>query len=218
MEFQLRNSRLQTRQVRRSLLPKDAIISAVRAHPIIQLQGTIGNHVVSRLLQDGGAFLSPSVRRVVSAGGTGLEPAFPREAERGFGEDLSAVRVHTDLDPARSADVLDADAYTYGNHIAFPRGKYAPQSNAGRQELAHEVAHVVQQRRGGARLPSLGRANNMLEQSADVAASAFARGRGFVDVQGASSPGVARLPRSLNQSLDAHALRDDELQGEINEI
>jgi len=86
-----------------------------------------------------GSFLSPTVRKVVSAGGNLLEPAFLREAERRFGEDLSAVRVHTDPDAARSADAIEADAYTFGNHIAFARGKYLPESGAGRRVLAHEL-------------------------------------------------------------------------------
>jgi hypothetical protein len=84
--------------------------------------------------------------------------------------------------------------------------------------LAHELAHVVQQRRGGTRLPSFARGDSTLEQSADRAALDFTRGRGLVGVQGASAVGVARLPRSLNQSLNPTMLRDDELQAEIAEI
>jgi hypothetical protein len=240
MEFQFRNSRPQTGRRKRPSLPKKAVVPSAGTHAIFQLQRAIGNQSILRLLQDGGIpgvahgsvqsrmssgtaptqgpFLSPTVRKVVSAGGNPLEPAFLREAERRFGEDLSAVRVHTDSDAARSADVIDADAYTYGNHIAFAQGKYRPKSSAGRRVLAHELAHVVQQRRGGTRLPSFAPGDGMLEHSADRAASAFARGRGFVDVQGAASPGVARLPRSLNQSLNPPALRDDELRAEIAEI
>jgi hypothetical protein len=240
MEFKFRNSGLQTGQRRRPLLLKNAVIPSTGTHAIFQLQRPIGNQSILRLLQDGripgaahdpvqsrmspgtaptqGPFLSPTVRKVVSAGGHSLEPAFLREAERRFGEDLSAVRVHTDSDAARSADALDADAYTYGNHIAFAQGKYLPKSGAGRRVLAHELAHVVQQRRGGTHLPSFARGNSTLEQSADRSAINFARGQGAVGVQGASSVGVARLPRSLNQTLLPSALRDDELQAEIAEI
>ena len=164
------------------------------------------------------SFLSPTVRKVIAAGGSSLEPAFRREAEQRFGQDLTGVRVHTDPDAARSAEALNAEAYTCGNHIAFAQGRYRPGSDDGQQVLAHELAHVVQQRRGGARLPSFARSNSKLEEGAQHAASAFSSGRGLIEVQGASLPGVARLPRSLHQDLNPPALRDNELKTEINEI
>jgi hypothetical protein len=46
---------------------------------------------------------------------------------------------------AASARDIGARAYTVGNHIAFADGKYAPDTHAGRELLAHELTHVVQQ-------------------------------------------------------------------------
>jgi hypothetical protein len=63
-----------------------------------------------------------------------------------FGYDFSHVRIHTDARAAASADALDARAYTVGNDIVLGRGEYAPASQTGRTLLAHELAHVVQQR------------------------------------------------------------------------
>jgi hypothetical protein len=40
---------------------------------------------------------------------------------------------------------LNALAYTLGRDVVFDTGQYAPGANAGRQLLAHELAHVVQQ-------------------------------------------------------------------------
>src|SRR5439155_8647179 len=68
--------------------------------------------------------------------------------ESRFGTDFSDVRVHTDSRAAESADALAANAYTTGRDIYFAAGKYAPSSDSGRRLLAHEVAHVVQQRSG----------------------------------------------------------------------
>jgi hypothetical protein len=67
-----------------------------------------------------------------------------------FGQDFSRVRVHHDSDTHQSAAALRADAFTEGEQIGFGAGQFAPHSQAGRLLLAHELAHVVQQRRTGA--------------------------------------------------------------------
>lgn len=59
--------------------------------------------------------------------------------------DFSHVRVHADGRSFDSARRLNAAAYTVGNDIVFGAGQYAPQTQAGRRLLAHELAHVVQQ-------------------------------------------------------------------------
>jgi hypothetical protein len=65
-----------------------------------------------------------------------------------FGHDFSRVRVHTDGQAARSAEALGAQAYTFGNDVVLGAGQYAPHTGEGRQLLAHELAHVVQQGNG----------------------------------------------------------------------
>lgn len=66
-----------------------------------------------------------------------------------FGHDFSGVRVHTDADAARLADKLNARAFTYGQDIAFGTGEYRPGTLIGDALIAHELAHVVQQRGAG---------------------------------------------------------------------
>ena len=63
-----------------------------------------------------------------------------------FGHDFSHVRVHTDGDAAQAAHSIQARAYTVGRDIVFGAGEYSPATRAGRHLLAHELAHVVQQR------------------------------------------------------------------------
>jgi hypothetical protein len=65
-----------------------------------------------------------------------------------WGEDFSAVRVHTDHSAARAADLLAAEAFTLGEHLYFAVGRFAPHTPAGATLLAHELAHVVQLRSG----------------------------------------------------------------------
>ena len=72
--------------------------------------------------------------------------------ESRFGHDFSQVRVHADKAAAASARDVDALAYTLGQDIVFAAGHYAPHHAAGRQLLAHELVHVVQQSSAGANM------------------------------------------------------------------
>jgi hypothetical protein len=74
-----------------------------------------------------------------------LDPGTRTLMESRFGHDFGRVRVHTDDIATRSARAVAANAYTVGDNIVFDRGRYAPETDAGRRLLAHELAHVVQQ-------------------------------------------------------------------------
>jgi hypothetical protein len=60
-----------------------------------------------------------------------------------FGRDLSHVRVHNDAAAADAARSLHARAFTFGQHVVFAAGEYQP-GEQGRQLMAHELAHVMQ--------------------------------------------------------------------------
>jgi hypothetical protein len=62
-----------------------------------------------------------------------------------FDYDFSRVRIHSDSKAARSAQTLNAQAYTVGTDIVFGANRYNPGDFRGEQLLAHELAHVVQQ-------------------------------------------------------------------------
>jgi hypothetical protein len=62
-----------------------------------------------------------------------------------FGVDFSSVRVHTDASADTATRAVGAYAYTRGSDIVFREGQYRPHTYAGRQLLAHELTHVVQQ-------------------------------------------------------------------------
>ena len=65
--------------------------------------------------------------------------------ESRFGYDFSNVKIHNDSLAHQSASDINALAYTHGRDIVFGSGQYRPDSNAGKQLLAHELVHVVQQ-------------------------------------------------------------------------
>ena len=62
-----------------------------------------------------------------------------------FGRDFSNVRVHTDNQAARTAQAINARAFTFGHNVVFGAGEYSSDTLAGRKLIAHELAHVVQQ-------------------------------------------------------------------------
>ena len=75
-----------------------------------------------------------------------LEPDTRSWMESHFQHDFSGVRLHTGPAAAGSARALKAHAYAIGQNVVFSPGAYRPEDAAGRWVLAHELAHVVQQR------------------------------------------------------------------------
>ena len=65
--------------------------------------------------------------------------------EQAFGADFGSVRVHTDAQSNRLNESIQARAFTTGQDVFFRQGEYSPGSNAGKELLAHELTHVVQQ-------------------------------------------------------------------------
>ncbi len=138
-----------------------------------RLASTVGNQAFTALVGQGQA-LADEVR-------------LPLEAR--FGEDFSQVRVHDHAQAHASAREHGAKAYTHGEDIVFSAQRFDPHRPQGLHLLAHELAHVVQQRRGGS-APS-GESHTPMEQAAASAADAVTQGSGPVAVAGASGVGVA---------------------------
>jgi len=145
----------------------------------------VGNAAFRRILRggataDAGGWLAPHVATEVDAargGGTGLPEHTTADLGRFLGADFSAVRVHTDTRADELNRAVQATAFTSGNDIFFSRGSYQPDSASGRELLAHELTHVVQQATGAA-----GGANRVSDpgepaevQAREVARTAVAR-------------------------------------------
>lgn len=86
----------------------------------------------------------------VPEGGQPLDTTTRAFMEPRFGHDFGQVRVHSDEQAAQAAESFGARAYTIGSDIVFGAQEYAPDSAAGRQLIAHELTHVVQQGGGEA--------------------------------------------------------------------
>ncbi|GAA4276786.1 eCIS core domain-containing protein [Aquimarina mytili] len=80
-----------------------------------------------------------------SGKGKSLPKKTKAEMEASFEHDFSSVNIHTDQDAVAMNKELSAQAFTYGSDVYFNTGKYNPDSTSGKQLLAHELTHVVQQ-------------------------------------------------------------------------
>lgn len=90
----------------------------------------------SLLLGDGQRSVS------LNGGGAPLTADVRERLEAGFGADLAAVRVHEGPDAARLAQGHSARAFAFGHHVVLGPGE----SSRDLTLMAHEVAHVLQQR------------------------------------------------------------------------
>lgn len=179
--------------------PSDAVTSNSYQPPstnlhsaILDLQSSAGNRAVNTIVNSLG-------------GGAPLPMEMRGEMEQRFGADFSRVRLHTDAHAAQSATELNAEAYTVGNNIVFNKGRFSSISMESRRLLAHELAHVVQQSRGGASSPTLD-GSGCFEAAARTAAAEALSGSGPVNVVGATAPGVACEPKDEKHKEDPNVV------------
>ncbi|MEP7043833.1 MAG: DUF4157 domain-containing protein [Dokdonella sp.] len=117
-----------------------------------------------------------------------------------IGHDFSDVRVHTDGTAAASARAVNAQAYTVGSNIVFDRGRYQPHTPTGTHLLAHELAHVAQQRGTRATAPEqlrIGDAGDAAERDADRVADGVTAGGAQAPALSAQAPTLARQPLNI---------------------
>ena len=81
--------------------------------------------------------------------GNALPDDVRSEMESHFGADFSSVRIHTGNQAIEMTQALNAHAFTHGYDIYFNEGRFDPYAQSGKELLAHELAHVVQQKGTG---------------------------------------------------------------------
>ena len=84
----------------------------------------------------------------LSSSGQQMPESSRKFFEPRFGHDFSNVKIHTDSGAIKSAQSINALAYTSGNNIVFNSGQYSPERDSGKKLMAHELTHVVQQTGG----------------------------------------------------------------------
>jgi hypothetical protein len=155
--------------------------------------------------EPGGAALAAPPDQVQGAAARGLAtPAarlpFADTIQRAFGRhDLSSVKAHAGPDAAASAGEMGAQAYATGDHVVLGKG-------ADLFTVAHEAAHVVQQRQGVHLKGGVGEDGDAYEQHANAVAEAV--------VSGQSAEGL--LDSGADGGSSAPELEDDADDGELD--
>jgi hypothetical protein len=137
---------------------------APRFASVLRLQRLVGNRAVQRLLaprdtagltqrkggQEGFDLDQETADRINQArgGGQALDGAVQKQMGASMGYDFGNVRVHDSPESDALNQRLSAKAFTTGQDIFFKQGAYDPGSGSGRELIAHELGHVVQQGTG----------------------------------------------------------------------
>jgi hypothetical protein len=103
---------------------------------------------------------------VINSGGQTLPGPLQESFGAKMGQDFSNVRIHNDQRAHESAKAINAKAYTTGRDIVFAKGEYQPDNQAGKELIAHELVHTVQQ--GSQSQPNLSRKGIFLQLKADA--------------------------------------------------
>jgi hypothetical protein len=155
------------------------------------LQRSLGNRSMQRFLSGG---QQPATNTSPDLGpGRPLSGALRSHFEGRFDYDFSRVRLHTDGQADTLAQRFDARAFTTGNDIVFRQGGYDPDSAAGRNLLAHELTHVVQQSEALRFSLRVSQPGDSAEVEAERVAAAVSAG-GVAGPIGAAPAAIARQP------------------------
>jgi hypothetical protein len=130
-----------------------AIQRAASTHPLLKMQRKYGNRYVQRALDaaatgQGEAEIAPEISEAIERQrglGQPLDHGTRSQMESAFGSGFQHVRVHTGIEADQLNRAVNARAFTTGRDIFFRVGEYSPNSFSGRELLAHELTHVVQQ-------------------------------------------------------------------------
>ena len=90
-----------------------------------------------------------------TSGGQPLSSDVRSYMEPRFNADFSNVRVHSDPESASLSNQLSARAFTHQNHVFFSQDQYQPGTSEGKQLLAHELTHTIQQGHAVQRSPQV---------------------------------------------------------------
>ena len=126
--------------------------------------------------------------------GRPLDQTVRNEMEQAFGADFSEVRIHDDADARARASEISADAFAHGEDIYLSDEASSAGTVEGKSLIAHELAHVVQQRRSGGQQPSaVGSPGDRFEADADKAAAQVGAGRP-AEVSATGAPPAVTAP------------------------
>lgn len=127
---------------------------------------------------DPGQAAGQDVGKTAAAGfsGGGQELPFRKDIEASYGVDLGGVRAHMGGSASEACEGLGASGYASGSDIAFST------ASPSKHLVAHEAAHVVQQKAGVHLSSKVGKAGDSYEVNADAAADRVVAGQSAKDL------------------------------------
>jgi outer membrane protein OmpA-like peptidoglycan-associated protein len=135
----------------------DKMADKITSRPGATPAGHLSQTSLSALDDKGGkGEPNPLVNEVLQSGGHPLNDDSRNFMESRFGYNFSNVRIHDDGKAVKSAESINAKAYTHGSNIVLNKN-INHNSAAGHHLLAHELSHVIQQSGGGV-------ANNIVQR------------------------------------------------------
>jgi len=141
---------IQTKAIQRQAEEEDESLQAKAIQRQPEEDDEIQARFIQRVGMEGG-LIHPQVQADIQrarSGGQPLDGTVQKQMSASLGHDFSGVRVHADADADRLNQQLSARAFTTGNDIFFQQGAYSPASGQGRELIAHELSHVIQQSTG----------------------------------------------------------------------
>lgn len=118
------------------------VVKMPHSEPAAASKGA-GNDTIQRQAAAPSPLVTPT--GVTLTGGAPLPASVRSYMEPRFGADFGHVRVHHDRAAAEQSAQLGAHAFTVANHVFFGDGKFQPESDGGRELIAHELTHTIQQ-------------------------------------------------------------------------
>lgn len=200
--------------------------SARPGRSLLQLQRQYGNRYVQRVVTlatatEGEGDVMPDVERAIESsrgGGQSLDSGIQAQMGQTLDADFSGVRVHTDAGADGLNRSLSAKAFTTGRDIYFRQGEYNPGSSSGRQLLAHELTHVVQQNGDQVRAKlTVSEPGDSYEQEADQIANAVMHREQQGNTQSSQTNSIHRqMPEEDKDKLQGK-FRDDRISRQMEE-
>jgi hypothetical protein len=194
-EEKIQKAAMPEEKLQKAALPEEKVQK--KEEEKLQRKGSDSTPVVNSNVQ--------SAIRDKTSSGQPLSSEVRRHMEPRFGADFSNIRIHSDTEAAALCNQLNARAFTYQNHIFFSRGQYQPGTNEGKQLLAHELTHTLQQGHAVQRKAGLS-----VSEKRDEIAPTIQKAPAAAGNETASSSGVVDLssnvfnpPQNIRDEIEA---------------
>jgi hypothetical protein len=194
---------------------------------LVDLQQQVGNRAVQRLIAqrsgEGSFDVEDDTADQINrerGGGKPLDTTVQKQMGDSMGHDFSGVRAHTSPESDNLNKELGAQAFTTGQDIFFREGSYEPHSSGGKELIAHELTHVVQQGSGavgeGGNKMKVNAPGDSFEQEADTVAKTVSSQDEESSVQRQEEEEVQAklLQRQEEEEVQAKALQRQEEEEE----